>query len=692
MNQLFWKVKDKLYYYLVDKNWGVGPEYHRYVDTHQEEHLNSRWKSWWLLLRLNWHYRILRKTEPLLKNKKNHPKNKLKIPSIKRPESSYSKRKEAFLVAKELLKYDVISFDIFDTLIIRSIDKPTDLFILLEKEHKIFNFAKLRKDAEEYTRADKAEKCGTRDVNIYDIYNYIEKESGLNSYYGIKKEFEFECNVCFANKYMQDIYNILKEENKRIIITSDMYIPENLMKILLEKCGYKGYEKLYVSCDHQKSKREGSLYELIRSEFGEDKKICHIGDNRISDIKMAKQAGFDTIFYKSIRDIGNPFRTDAMSPLVGSFYKGIVNSHLHADSKQYSLQYEYGFIYGGIYVLGYVNWIHEYLKKNNIDKVVFLARDSDILKTIFDKRFNDIKSCYFYWGRLPSFKYSLKYDRYAYFKRNIDDRVNRNAGINIETLFELLGIKFLIKYLEKYHLKKENLLNKSNSPIVKKCIFENLKEIESVYQLEMEIAKEYAKKIIGNSKKTAIVDIGWKGTEPTNLKRLLNLWNIGGEIHCLMAASYGNDWNVQDGTFDVYMFSKIHNVEHLKFLSKNISYYTLAIELFGRMNCEPRFKGFSVRNNNIKFEFENLLVENISDQKEIERGIFDFVNLYLDKLTKFNYLYNISGYDAYCPSKMLERKYKWLEYIFGNHKIELDAGDNLKNIRSYKEYIFENKF
>ena len=71
------KIKDKLYYYFAEKNWGVRREYGPYVDAHQEEHKKTPWKHWWLLIRLNWHYRILRRTDVLCYTKPLMPKRRL---------------------------------------------------------------------------------------------------------------------------------------------------------------------------------------------------------------------------------------------------------------------------------------------------------------------------------------------------------------------------------------------------------------------------------------------------------------------------------------------------------------------------------------------------------------------------------------------------------------------------------------
>lgn len=150
-----------------------------------------------------------------------------------------------------------------------------------------------------------------------------------------------------------------------------MYLPAQLLSKILHKCGYYDYDKLFVSCDYGKSKRSGALYQLIKSELGSNLNYCHVGDNMVSDIESAKINGWGTHYYRNINSIGKQYRPKDMSPLVGSAYSGIVNAHLHSSDVIFSPQYEFGFVYGGIYALGYVNWIHNFLVSHNQDKVIF---------------------------------------------------------------------------------------------------------------------------------------------------------------------------------------------------------------------------------------------------------------------------------------------------------------------------------
>ena len=119
------KVKDKLYYYFANKNWGVNLEYEPFVDTH-EKYKKCRLKRLWLLLKLNFHYRVLRKKTPMLKEtierlKISNSRNasKIQLPYLEGSESEGLKRRYQIYLARELMEYDIVSFDVFDTLIFR---------------------------------------------------------------------------------------------------------------------------------------------------------------------------------------------------------------------------------------------------------------------------------------------------------------------------------------------------------------------------------------------------------------------------------------------------------------------------------------------------------------------------------------------------------------------------------------------
>ena len=50
--------------------------------------------------------------------------------------------------------------------------------------------------------------------------------------------------------------------------------------------------------------------------------------------------------------------------------------------------------------------------------------------------------------------------------------------------------------------------------------------------------------------------------------------------------------------------------------------------------------------------------------QEIHNGILDFSKIYKNFFKKDPYILNISGYDAYCPYRMIIKNLKWIKKFF----------------------------
>lgn len=119
-------MKSTIYNFLVNRKPGIKERYHSYHDG-----TTGAWKilSWLYLLWLNFAYYILQ--FKWLGNYKPSSLYEIKKLSIGIPESHLMKHPSIEELLSELMKYDVISFDIFDTLIFRPFSEPTDLFYII---------------------------------------------------------------------------------------------------------------------------------------------------------------------------------------------------------------------------------------------------------------------------------------------------------------------------------------------------------------------------------------------------------------------------------------------------------------------------------------------------------------------------------------------------------------------------------
>lgn len=103
-------------------------------------------------------------------------------------------------IYEEIKKHDIISFDIFDTLLIRPYVKPTDLFLHIEKLYKIKGFHKNRILAEKSARG---KYIDNEEITLNQIYEEIDEK-----YKRFKEiEIELEERILTIHKENKKIYD-----------------------------------------------------------------------------------------------------------------------------------------------------------------------------------------------------------------------------------------------------------------------------------------------------------------------------------------------------------------------------------------------------------------------------------------------------------------------------------------------------
>ena len=193
-----------------------------------------------------------------------------------------------------------VSFDLFDTLLLRPSMNPTDIFYLLQdkvKREYDLDFVDLRLHAEEEMKDEYA--------TIADIWNWILRKHSLNVGVAdalMKLEIELTTRLLIVHTEMLSVLKCAKEAGKRVIVTSDMYLGAEILSAILREKGISEVDAVYVSCDLHARKSSGEIYSLVAEKEGiEDlSQVVHIGDNVHSDYQMALNAGLTAAYYPSI--------------------------------------------------------------------------------------------------------------------------------------------------------------------------------------------------------------------------------------------------------------------------------------------------------------------------------------------------------------------------------------------------------
>ena len=282
--------------------------------------------------------------------------------------------------------YEIVSFDIFDTLLKRSCGDPESLFELIELKYNAKGFAIERKKAEIRARNLKA----GHEITYENIYEQI-----LPKYRKYKDIEQYEERQClFVNDELRGFLKTCKESGKRVIGISDMYFSEIFISGILHN-NHVILDALYVSSEVDKTKARGDLFAFVKKQEGNIKKIIHIGDNYKSDVLVAKKYNFDAICYRG-SDPGVDFKP----------YKNKLAIQLHLDIvrkiSEFSNSFEkIGFVLAGPIALSYTNFICDEAIKNEINSILFVARDGWILKKLFElkEKGKKIKSSYVYLNR-----------------------------------------------------------------------------------------------------------------------------------------------------------------------------------------------------------------------------------------------------------------------------------------------------
>lgn len=283
---------------------------------------------------------------------------------------------------------EVISFDIFDTLLMRKVINPVDIFKLVEiKARKVGielkNFYKMRREAE----------LAVNGKDINSIYQEIKNISGLSEHEKntlMNLEIETESEMITSRQYVRKMFDKCVAEEKIIVLSSDMYLTTGLLEKLLTQNGIIGYKRLYVSCEQGMSK-VGGLLKKVRNDFL-GCKVVHVGDDWDADIKAATTAGMNAIYIPKAYDLA------LMTPLescVGhiknisdSIMVGDIICKLFDNPFTKDLSVERLEIFARLcllpIVVQYMHLLNKCVCEKRYEAILFIARDGYFFKNCYD--------------------------------------------------------------------------------------------------------------------------------------------------------------------------------------------------------------------------------------------------------------------------------------------------------------------
>lgn len=530
-------------------------------------------------------------------------------------------------------KHEVISFDLFDTLVMRKIMIPSDVFeliqIKLQGMYKKLEFAEIRKRAYEkaYT------KYGDR-VTLDLIYEQFCEMTNLSNgdIARIKQiEIETEVELVTPRGEMIEILAYCLEKHKKVYILTDMYLSRDSINLILEKCLISNGYELWISTELNIYKHNGSMWQrFVRKNY--QKKCLHIGDDLKADIIQAGAEGITTwriysgyqLFENSsVQEVVPEIRTLGESLTFGSVISRLFNGPFClAKSKgqvQISSLSMLGFVVFGPLIWNFLIWLLKENIKHGQDKILFFARDGYVIEKAYKiiiERLNIAEAPegeYFKISRRmamvaaindrETYEDVVRYEYQGTFGQYLEKRFGIEPDANDENAKRIIdtGTDFekILYYLEQY----------------KERIFRNAFDEGKAY---LEYIRDRG---IFANERTSIVDLFYTGTGQYYLSKLTSKSFVGFYFCALMSQYniYGMGKNMK---------ALYQNVDDPMAMKSNVKRYSQLIEsvltapegMYIRCLGENQFLNAEKCFNQIIF----------AEKEKIHEGIFEYIKEMVD--------------------------------------------------------------
>ncbi len=303
-----------------------------------------------------------------------------------------------------------VSFDLFDTLLMRPFSDPKDLFRLLDAEYgrrtgSAAPFHTLRCRAEE--------QCRRRirgDVTLKEIYDQLRERYGLEESVAegmMEEELRWELRCVMPRETGRSLLETALSSGKRVILVTDMYLPRSQLCAMLHTCGITDTLPLYISSEERRLKTQGLFRTVLRKEGLKGGDLLHIGDNWQADILAPQKLSISTVYLPSAADacagavqgqpplrrsrfgsglvltdparnaLWDPGTSAAMAMAVRRYWDDPYRDLQGADGLGGDPFY-LGYCLLGPLLLGILGGILEEADKRNSREILFLQRDADL--------------------------------------------------------------------------------------------------------------------------------------------------------------------------------------------------------------------------------------------------------------------------------------------------------------------------
>jgi FMN phosphatase YigB (HAD superfamily) len=200
-----------------------------------------------------------------------------------------------------------LSVDLFDTLVLRAVAQPPDVFLrvcvraldrgLVHRHITPARFQVARQAAEETARQVQRTRTGSSEVTLLEIYAQIPPgvlAASCETLVALEADVERE--LVYPHPRTLDAVTTAHRHGLRTALLSDTYFTVDEVTSLLRAAGISPdlFDQILTSSQERVSKRDGGLFARLLERWPDlrPEQIMHVGDDAHADVAMAARAGF----------------------------------------------------------------------------------------------------------------------------------------------------------------------------------------------------------------------------------------------------------------------------------------------------------------------------------------------------------------------------------------------------------------
>ena len=283
------------------------------------------------------------------------------------------------LLRAQIHEVDLVSVDVFDTLVLRPTLAPTSLQYFAARAEVADAEEAERWVAERIAAEHRARvnRPHLGDVGLAEVFEEIEPAMQEMQ----RQETDIERRVAVPRPWLVEVLREARAKGKRLVVMTDTTLPPEVVKSAVAEVGAADlFDEWYVSNERRARKDQGGMWSLVRdTEQVPVQRWLHIGDNERSDIQQALTHEVAWAYVPAPRAVAQ-FHAPGSRPEQGNWATlsalGLSAAALYDGLPRPADEQLFGYAVLGPIVAGFLSQLVQHHRRHPDQRLLLLARDS----------------------------------------------------------------------------------------------------------------------------------------------------------------------------------------------------------------------------------------------------------------------------------------------------------------------------